>query len=98
MKKIAVLQSNYIPWKGYFDIINMVDEFFILDSVQYTKRDFRNRNLIKTPTGVRWITIPVKVKNRYLQKINETIIADNSWEKIEEKCKKHNKFKGVMLS
>lgn len=79
MKKIAIIQSNYIPWKGYFDIINMVDEFFILDDVQYTKRDFRNRNLIKTPKGVKWITIPVKVKNRYFQKINETLIADNSW-------------------
>ena len=79
MKKVAIIQSNYIPWKGYFDIINMVDEFFIFDEVQYTKRDFRNRNLIKTPNGLRWITIPVKVKNRYFQKINETIIADSYW-------------------
>ena len=79
MKKVAIIQSNYIPWKGYFDIVNMVDEFFIFDEVQYTKRDFRNRNLIKTPKGLRWITIPVKVKNRYFQKINETIIVDDSW-------------------
>ena len=79
MKKVAIIQSNYIPWKGYFDIINMVDEFFILDDVQYTKRDFRNRNKIKTPKGVSWITIPVKVKDRYHQKINETMIADKSW-------------------
>ncbi len=57
----------------------MVDEFFIFDEVQYTKRDFRNRNLIKTPKGLRWITIPVRVKNRYFQKINETVIADSSW-------------------
>ena len=57
----------------------MVDEFFIFDEVQYTKRDFRNRNLIKTPKGLRWITIPVRVKSRYLQSINETVIADNSW-------------------
>lgn len=42
-KKIAILQSNYIPWKGCFDIINMVDEF-IYDDVQYTKNDWRNRN------------------------------------------------------
>ena len=79
MKKIAIIQSNYIPWKGYFDIINMVDEFFIFDEVQYTKRDFRNRNRIKTPRGVRWITIPVKVKNKYLQNINQTKVADKSW-------------------
>ena len=57
----------------------MVDEFFIFDEVQYTKRDFRNRNRIKTPRGVRWITIPVKVKNKYLQNINQTKVADKSW-------------------
>lgn len=76
-KKIAILQSNYIPWKGYFDIINMVDEFIILDEVQYTKNDWRNRNLIKTQHGVHWITIPVKMS--FLQKISETEIANNRW-------------------
>lgn len=47
-KKIAILQSNYIPWKGYFDMINMVDEFVLYDDAQYTKNDWRNRNIIKT--------------------------------------------------
>ncbi len=93
MKKIAIIQSNYIPWKGYFDIINMVDEFFIFDEVQYTKRDFRNRNLIKTPKGLRWITIPVKVKDRYFQKINETVIADSSWAKNHWSLIKQNYLK-----
>ena len=93
MKKIAIIQSNYIPWKGYFDIINMVDEFFIFDEVQYTKRDFRNRNLIKTPKGLRWITIPVKVKNRYSQKINETVIADSYWAKSHWSILKQNYLK-----
>ena len=46
-KKVAIIQSNYIPWKGYFDIINMVDEFIIFDEVQYTNNDWRNRNKIK---------------------------------------------------
>ena len=45
-KKVAILQSNYIPWKGYFDIINMVDEFILYDDMQYTRRDWRNRNKI----------------------------------------------------
>ena len=58
MKRVAILQSNYIPWKGYFDIIDFVDEFIILDA-QYTKRDWRNRNLIKTPIGLQWLTVPV---------------------------------------
>ena len=93
MKRVAIIQSNYIPWKGYFDIINMVDEFFIFDEVQYTKRDFRNRNLIKTPKGLRWITIPVKVKNRYSQKINETVIADNCWAESHWSILKQNYLK-----
>ena len=59
MKKIAILQSNYVPWKGYFDLIASVDEFIIYDDVQYTKNDWRNRNQIKTPTGRQWLTIPV---------------------------------------
>ena len=48
-KKIAILQSNYIPWKGYFDMIAAVDEFILYDDMQYTRRDWRNRNQIKTP-------------------------------------------------
>ena len=48
-KRIAILQSNYIPWKGYFDLIAAVDEFILFDDVQYTRRDWRNRNQIKTP-------------------------------------------------
>lgn len=58
-KRVAVLQSNYIPWKGYFDIIHDVDEFIFYDDVQYTKNDWRNRNRIKTSSGPRWLTIPV---------------------------------------
>jgi hypothetical protein len=78
-KKVAILQSNYIPWKGYFDIINSVDEFIIYDDVQYTRRDWRNRNKIVTPNGIQWLTIPVEVKGKYLQKINETKINDPDW-------------------
>lgn len=78
-KRIGILQSNYIPWKGYFDLINSVDEFVLFDDMQYTRRDWRNRNLIKTDTGVRWVTIPVQVKGRYLQKINEVKVSDAAW-------------------
>lgn len=59
MKRIAILQSNYIPWKGYFDMIAAVDEFILFDDVQYTKNDWRNRNQIKTPKGPQWLTLPV---------------------------------------
>lgn len=81
MKQVAILQSNYIPWKGYFDLINMVDEFVLYDDVQYTRRDWRNRNIIKTPAGPKWLTIPVEVKGKYLQRINETRISDPLWGK-----------------
>lgn len=57
-KKVAVLQSNYIPWKGYFDIIGSVDEFIFYDDLQYTNRDWRSRNKIKTDNGTIWLTIP----------------------------------------
>lgn len=76
---IAISQSNYIPWKGYFDCINSVDEFVLYDDMQYTRRDWRNRNKIKTREGSQWITIPVDVKGKYFQKINETTINDPAW-------------------
>ena len=78
MKKIAILQSNYIPWKGYFDMINMVDEFILYDDVQYTRSDWRNRNKIKTPKGLLWLTIAV---GKHYKKINETQITDINWGK-----------------
>lgn len=81
MKKIAIIQSNYIPWKGYFDIINSVDEFILYDDMQYTRRDWRNRNKIITYKGMQWLTIPVEVKGKYHQKINETRISDPKWAK-----------------
>ena len=78
-KKIAILQSNYIPWRGYFDLINLVDEFILFDDMQYTRRDWRNRNIIKTPNGPMWLTIPVEVKGKYFQKIKDTTISDPTW-------------------
>jgi hypothetical protein len=78
-KRVAAVQSNYIPWRGYFDLINSVDEFILYDDMQYTIRDWRNRNLIKTANGPLWLTIPVEVKGKYFQKIKETIISDPTW-------------------
>lgn len=79
MKKVAILQSNYIPWKGYFDMIAAVDEFILFDDMQYTRRDWRNRNQIKTPQGAQWLTVPVLVKGKYHQKIRETEIDGTEW-------------------
>jgi hypothetical protein len=81
MKKVAIIQSNYIPWKGYLDVIRRVDEFILLDDVQYTRRDWRNRNRIKAPQGTVWLTIPVQSKGKYLQKIKETVVDGSDWRK-----------------
>ena len=78
-KRVAAIQSNYVPWKGYFDAINVVDEFILLDEVQYTKRDWRNRNRIKTARGTQWLTVPVAVKDRFHQRIDETVVAEPGW-------------------
>jgi len=78
-KKIMITQSNYIPWKGYFDAIRLVDEVILYDDMQYTKRDWRNRNQIKGPNGAQWISIPVEVKGKYFQSIKETKISDQNW-------------------
>jgi hypothetical protein len=79
MKKVAILQSNYIPWKGYFDIIAQVDEFIFYDDVQYTNRDWRNRNKIKTPNGLLWLSVPVgEERNRLICEVN---IPNSDWQK-----------------
>jgi hypothetical protein len=59
-KRVGVIQSNYIPWRGYFDFIDSVDLFVIYDDVQYSTGSWRNRNQLKTQTGLKWLTVPVK--------------------------------------
>ncbi len=78
-KKVAILQSNYIPWKGYFDLINSVDDFVVYDDMQYTKRDWRNRNKIQTKDGIKWLTIPVITKNNFKQTIFQTKVENKKW-------------------
>lgn len=77
MKKVAILQSNYIPWKGYFDIIAAVDEFILYDDVQFTKNDWRNRNKIKTPSGTQWLSIPVH--HSLSDMIKDVKATQNNW-------------------
>lgn len=78
-KVVAILQSNYIPWKGYLDIISAVDEFIVFDEVQFTRRDWRNRNKIINGGKVQWLTIPVKVKGAFEAPINSITVADQNW-------------------
>ena len=78
-RSVAILQSNYIPWKGYFDIINSVDVFVFYDDVQYTRRDWRNRNQIKTPDGKQWLTVPTNGHREHL--IHQVQMVDAEWQK-----------------
>jgi len=78
MKKVAIVQSNYIPWKGYFDIIHDVDLFVFYDDVQYTRRDWRNRNKIKTPRGPEWLSIPTDGDREHL--ICDVRLVEPKWQ------------------
>ncbi len=80
MTRVAILQSNYIPWKGYFDLINSVDVFVWYDDVQYTTRDWRNRNRIKTAQGLRWLTVPCGSCRSRL--INQVALHDPGWQEV----------------
>lgn len=78
MKTVVILQSNYLPWKGYFDLIHDADLFVFYDDVQYTSRDWRNRNKIKTPNGTTWITVPTGSNRGQL--ICDVQLDDSSWQ------------------
>ena len=82
VNRVVVLQPSYLPWIGYFEQIARADKFVFLDNVQFTRRDWRNRNKIRTNCGWSWLTVPIEQKNRYMQLLKETRI-DNSidWNK-----------------
>ncbi|WP_028544005.1 WbqC family protein [Paenibacillus taiwanensis] len=77
MATVSVIQSNYIPWKGYFDIINDSELFIFHDDLQYTKNDWRNRNKIKSHAGAKWLTIPVGSREDRL--IDEVLLPATNW-------------------
>ena len=77
--RVAAIQSSFIPWRGYFDFIASVDAFVFLDDVQYTVRDWRNRNQIKTPKGVEWVTVPVVHGGRDLLVSEAKIDYSQGW-------------------
>ena len=79
MSTVVVLQSNYIPWKGYFDLIHDADVFIFYDDLQFTKNDWRNRNKIKTSIGSKWLSIPVGTSANRL--ICEVALDDAGWQR-----------------
>jgi WbqC-like protein family len=78
-KRVAILQSNYIPWKGYFDLIASADEFVVFDDVQYTRRDWRNRNKLILGGSIHWLTIPVQSKHAFDAPIHAITVTDGAW-------------------
>ncbi len=97
MKSIAILQSNYIPWQGYFDLIHSVDEFVILDSVQFTKNDWRNRNRINTFAGPAWLTIPIRTAGRFPQRICDAEVSDSRWAERHWRTLLHNYARAALF-
>jgi len=79
--RCAIVQPSYIPWRGYFDLIQRVDLFIFYDDVQYDRRGWRNRNRIKTAQGSRWLTIPVHARHVQIEKIpiNAITTDGNDW-------------------
>jgi hypothetical protein len=74
--RIAICQPTYLPWLGYFDLMDQVDRFVLLDTVQFEKQSWQQRNRIKTPTGLQWLTVPVVFRGRLGQKVEEVEIRD----------------------
>ena len=94
-----MLQSNYLPWKGVFDMINQVDLFIFCEDVQYTRKDWRNRNRIITSNGVSWITVPVKSKNRRDQLIYQAEICNKyNWQRKHFKSFQTNYSKALFYN
>ncbi len=74
--RIAISQPTYLPWIGYFDLIDQVDKFVLLDDVQFVKQSWDQRNRIKSPTGPQWLTVPVIFRGRLGQRLCDVEIRD----------------------
>ncbi len=74
--KLAIAQPTYLPWLGYFDLLDQVDQFVLLDTVQFEKQSWQQRNRIKTPAGLLWLTVPVLFRGRLGQRIADVEIRD----------------------
>lgn len=85
MSKVAIMQPTFLPWVGYFDLIDQVDYFVLLNDVQFQKQTWQHRNRILTKNGLLWLTIPVITKGHFGQNIKDTSIS-------------HQHFPGKLLS
>ena len=86
--RVGIIQSAYIPWRGYFDFIDSVDLFILLDDVKYPRaRSWRNRNQIKFRSGLKWINVPLQ-KNPHYFEIDQVKISGDDWKSMHYKCLK----------
>jgi hypothetical protein len=80
--RVTILQPSYLPWLGFFEQMHRSDQFVLYDDVQFTRRDWRNRNRIRVQEGSIWLTVPVIQKNKYEQNLLETKIDNStSWKR-----------------
>ncbi|NLI76673.1 MAG: WbqC family protein [Candidatus Riflebacteria bacterium] len=77
--RVGIIQSSFIPWRGYFDFIASVDLFIFHDDIQYTKGDWRNRNCLKTEKGKRWLTVPVHHTHQSQRICDTEVVDDHDW-------------------
>jgi hypothetical protein len=95
--RVGIIQSCYIPWRGYFDFIDEVDLFVFYDDVQYSKGSWRNRNQIKTSTGLKWVTVPIKIKMGLT--IDQVLIGhtEKPWQKTHRRKLKESLEKALFF-
>ena len=78
MTIVCIHQPDFAPWLGFFDRLAKCDTYVVLDTVQFLRRGWHHRDLIKTPQGAQWITVPVHKKGRYHQAIRDVEIDYSS--------------------
>ncbi|MAH07916.1 hypothetical protein CMI38_06735 [Candidatus Pacearchaeota archaeon] len=93
--KIAILQSNYLPWTGVFELIDSVDKFVFYDNVQFTKQDWRTRNKIKTDNDNLWLSVPIQRQKLKTNIVDIKICNEINWKKKHYKsfCQYYSKSK-----
>lgn len=78
MTRVAIMQPTYLPWSGYFGLMQSVDVFVLLDSVQFARRSWQQRNQIKTANGAQWLSVPVLSKGKRDQLICDVELDKSS--------------------
>ena len=84
--RVAIMQPTYMPWCGYFALMDQSDKFVLLDNVALSKPSWQHRNRIKTARGELWLSVPVLSKGRQGQLISEAEI-DVSRDVLSAHCK-----------